>query len=214
MQADEIGLAADAVHIGPFNAVLTGAALVPDHIMSQNFHVKAARPAGHALAYGSQAHNAQRFAVKVNARNLAPVSLPTAPVNERRLAGHGQHQGQGVVRHGIAVGPHGARNGNAPRLAGLQINIVQAHAVLGDGAQLWSGGQHSGVHGIHAQNDAFARGQFFPDGLFGEYAAAVIADDFQSGVAQCVKKFGIVFAKGTGSYKNFHGMRSFQLYCA
>lgn len=100
-----------------------------------------------------------------------------------------------------------------PCLAGLQINIVQAHAVLGDGPQFGRGGQHRGVHGVHAQDDALARGQLFLDGFLGEDAARVVADDFQSGVAQDVEKFGIVFAEGTGRNKNLHRTRSSRVMC-
>ena len=205
VQADEVGFAEDAFQTGAFDPVLSGPGLVPAHVVAQHLHAEArAAAAGHAPADGAQADDAHGLAVEVDAGDLAPVLPAAAAVDEGHLAGHAQHQGQGVVGHGLAVGAHGAGDLDAPGLAGGQVDIVQAHAVPGDGPEFGRGGQHAGVDRVHAQDQAFAVGQFFAHLGGGEDAAGIVAQHFQSGVAQDVEEFGIVFAEGSRRGENFH----------
>lgn len=170
-----------------------------------HFHAEA-RAAARATPFadGAQADDAHGLAVQVDAGDLAPVPFTAAAVDEGHLAGHAQHEGQGVVGHGLAVGAHGAGDLDAAGLAGGKVDIVQAHAVLGDGPQTGRGGQHRGIDGVHAHDQAVAVGQFFAHPVGGEDAAGIVAHDVQPRIAEDVEEFGIVLAEGSRGGEDFH----------
>lgn len=73
VQGDKIGLAANAVNVGAFNAFLGGPCFVPHHVVRKNFHAKTLSAFDHATANGTKTDNADSFAVQVDAGDLAPV---------------------------------------------------------------------------------------------------------------------------------------------
>ncbi len=97
------------------------------------------------------------------------------PIN---LAGHGQHESDGVLGQGVGVDAGGVGDGDAAGLAGDQVHVVSARAPDGDEAQLRAGGQHAvGEAGVRADvegdlgvADALDQGLLLIGPALGEHA--------------------------------------------
>ena len=157
----------------------------------------------------AEAEEAERGVADIARGDLAPVALAALAVDLRHLAGHRQHQRHGVIGHSFAVGAHRAADLDAVFLAVIHVDVVYAHAVLGDGAQLRRGGEYLRVQRVHADDDAHAVRQHFLHGFFFEDAAGGVFHHFVARRLQLFKQLGHALAVGArgGQYLFLHGLR-------
>ena len=133
-------------------------------VMVQHPHTETGGPAADGLPDASQADDAQRLAADLGAQEVQ-----RRPVFEAALAGAavaldnppraGQHQGEGGVGGGVSEHIRGVAHRDAAGRGGRDINIVVAHAVVGDHLQLRGAIQQLDVDAVgdHAQKALLVR---------------------------------------------------------
>ena len=123
-------------------------------IAGHDAHFKSARAFHDFAADAAQPDDAQRLAAQLAAQKflLLPLAAFGGRGGLRNMARHGQHQGEGVLRHRGRIAAGRIHDQNAGGGGGGQIHVVHAHASASDDAQLGRFGQHFSGH-LHGAAD-------------------------------------------------------------
>ena len=199
------------VHGHPLDALLSGEGLGPIRIVGHHLHLKPLGAQGHALPDGAQADEAEGLLPDFHAHDagVLPPALPETPVAVKDLSGHGEHEGEGVVGHGLVVDARRVKDHGPVAGGGRDVHGVQAGPHLGHGLEPRGHGQHPVVHPqVVAAQDGIGPAQGLDErGVLDSGTAHV--DDSEVGRPEFFHGGGVENAEGSGLDQNgefLHGL--------
>ena len=155
MQRDVIAVRVERRQIHQCDAQILGDLRGDIRIVRLDAHLERARALHHFPADAAQPDDAQRLAAQLAAHELLlfPLAAGGGLGGLRNAPRHGQHQRQGVLRHGNGIASRRVHHQDAGRRGGFQIHVVDAHARAADHPQLGRVVEHRLIHLHGAAHD-------------------------------------------------------------
>ena len=136
MEGDDVGLAQQILAGGAAANFVGGSeGVVPKDVVADQRHAKSGSAEGDLFSDMAQTDDAQRLAVQFAAGLPLPLAMLDGIHVEPERLGHRDHQAEGVLGDGGFVDAGREENRNSFGGGVLDVDGIQADAVLGDDAQ-------------------------------------------------------------------------------
>ena len=210
VEGDDVGIVQDFVHVGAlFDAIGGGEFVVEVGIVGDDGHGEGSGAGGDFLANASETDDAHGLVHDLVADGLFPAGLPEAVFHVGgvglNLFRDAEQEAEGVLCDGRVVDPGGEEDGKLVLGRAVDVDLVEADAVLGDdlkaGQGLFDDGAGDGV--VAAEKGVNVTGEL-EHAFLGQGAA--FAHNLEAlGLEEVVVRAGGVLVRGGGEKDSFHG---------